>query len=58
MTSLELEVYEIFKKHFSAQEAAKIMELFETKANKIVPNSFLIRDDKTVSTNMNLDRKY
>jgi hypothetical protein len=58
MSALELEVYEIFKKHFSAQEAAKIMELFETKAKKIVQNSFLIRDDKTVSTKMNLDRKY
>ena len=34
MSSLELEVYEILKNRFSEKEAAKVIELFEAKAEE------------------------
>ncbi len=34
MSALELEVYEILKNKFSDKEAAKVIELFETKAEE------------------------
>lgn len=34
MSSLELEVYEIFKNRFTEKEAAKVIEYFEVKRRK------------------------
>jgi len=34
MSSLELEVYEIFKNRFTEKEAAKVIEYFEAKAEE------------------------
>ncbi len=34
MSSLELEVYEIFKNPFTDKEAAKVIEYFESKAEE------------------------
>ena len=49
MSSLELEVYEIFKNRFSDKEAAKVIEYFEAKSKeKIIRKKdiFMTKDDK------------
>ncbi len=49
MSSLELEVYEIFKNRFSEKEAAKVIEYFEAKSEeKIIQKKdiFMTKDDK------------
>lgn len=49
MSSLELKVYEIFKSKFSEQEAATVIEFFESKAEQKIQQKkdvFLTKDDK------------
>ena len=49
MSSLELQTYELFKKHFSEEEARIVIQYFESKAEeKINPKKdiFLTKDDK------------
>ena len=49
MSSLELEVYEIFKTRFSDKEAAKVIEYLEAKSDeKIIQKKdvFMTKDDK------------
>ena len=49
MSALELEVYEIMKSKFSEQEAAKVIQLFEAKAEEKIGQKkdvFLIKEDK------------
>jgi len=49
MSSLELEVYEIFKNRFSEKEAAKVIEFFEAKSDEKINQKkdvFMTKDDK------------
>jgi len=49
MSSLELEVYEIFKNRFTEKEAAKVIEYFEAKAEEKIKQKkdvFMTKDDK------------
>ena len=49
MSSLELEVYEIFKNRFSEKEAAKVIEFFESKSEEKITQKkdvFMTKDDK------------
>lgn len=49
MSSLELEVYEIFKNRFSEKEAAKVIEFFEAKSDEKITQKkdvFMTKDDK------------
>ncbi len=49
MSSLELEVYEIFKNRFTEKEAAKVIEYFEAKAEEKISQKkdvFMTKDDK------------
>lgn len=49
MSSLELEIYEIFKNRFSEKEAAKLIEYFEAKAEEKInqrKDIFMTKDDK------------
>jgi len=49
MSSLELEVYEIFKNRFTEKEAAKVIEYFESKAEEKISQKkdvFMTKDDK------------
>ncbi len=49
MSALELEVYEILKNRFSDKEAAKVIELFESKAEEKINQKkdiFMTKDDK------------
>ncbi len=48
MSALEFEVYEIFKNRFTDKEAAKVIEYFEAKAEKINQKKdvFMTKDDK------------
>ncbi len=49
MSSLELEVYEIFKNRFSEKEAAKVIEYFEAKSDEKITQKkdvFMTKDDK------------
>lgn len=49
MSSLDLKVYELFKKRFSEEEASLVIEYFESKAEeKIIQRKdiFLTKDDK------------
>lgn len=47
--SLELKIYELFKKRFSEDEARSVLEYFEAKADEKITQKkdiFLIKDDK------------
>jgi hypothetical protein len=49
MSSLELEVYEIFKNRFTEKEAAKVIAYFEAKAEEKISQKkdvFMTKDDK------------
>lgn len=49
MSTLELKVYEIFKKRLNEEEAAVVMEYFDTKAEEKITQKkevFLTKDDK------------
>ena len=49
MSSLELEVYEIFKNRFTEKEAAKVIEYFEEKAEEKIGQKkdiFMTKGDK------------
>jgi len=48
MSSIEIETYELFKKHFSEEEAKKVIQYFESKAEEINQKKdiFLTKDDK------------
>jgi hypothetical protein len=49
MSSLELEVYEIFKNRFSEKEAAKVIEFFVSKSEEKITQKkdvFMTKDDK------------
>jgi len=49
MSSLELEVYEIFKNRFTEKEAAKVIEYFEAKAEEKIKQKkdvFMTKNDK------------
>lgn len=49
MSSLELKVYEIFKKRLSEDEATVVMEYFDAKAEEKIlqkKDIFLTKDDK------------
>ena len=49
MSSLELEVYEMFKNRFTEKEAAKVIEYFEAKAEEKIKQKkdvFMTKDDK------------
>ena len=49
MSSIELKVYEIFKKHLSEEEAAVIIENFDAKSKEKInlkKDVFLTKDDK------------
>ena len=49
MSTLELEVYEIFKNRFTEKEAAKVIEYFEAKAEEKIKQKkdvFMTKDDK------------
>ena len=49
MSSLELEVYEIFKNRFTEKEAAKVLAYFEAKAEEKISQKkdvFMTKDDK------------
>ena len=49
MSALELEVYEILKNRFSDTEAAKVIELFEAKAEEKISQKkdvFMTKNDK------------
>lgn len=49
MSTLELKVYEIFKTKFSEQEAATVIEYFESKTEDKIQQKkdiFLTKDDK------------
>ena len=49
MSSLELEVYEMFKNRFTEMEAAKVIEYFEAKAEEKIKQKkdvFMTKDDK------------
>ena len=49
MSSLELEVYEIFKNRFSEKEAAKVIEFFKSKSEEKITQKkdvFMTKDDK------------
>jgi hypothetical protein len=49
MSSLELQVYELFKKRFSEEEAKTVIQYFESKTeekNQQKRDLFLTKDDK------------
>ncbi len=49
MSSLDLKVYELFKKRFSEDEANLVIEYFEAKAEEKIKQKqdvFLTKDDK------------
>ena len=49
MSSLELEVCEIFKNRFSEKEAAKVIEFFKSKSEEKIMQKkdvFMTKDDK------------
>lgn len=49
MSGLELKVYEIFKKRLNEEEAAVVMEYFDSKAEEKISQKkdiFLTKDDK------------
>lgn len=49
MSSLELEVYEIFKNRFTEKEAVKVIEYFEAKAEEKISQKkdvFMTKNDK------------
>jgi hypothetical protein len=49
MSALELQVYELFKKRFSEEEAKVVIQYFEEKAEEKIQQKkdlFLIKDDK------------
>jgi hypothetical protein len=49
MSALELQVYELFKKRFSEEEAKIVIQYFEQKSEQKIQEKkdlFLIKDDK------------
>ena len=49
MSSIEIETYELFKKHFSEEEANTVIQYFEAKAEEKINQKkdiFLTKDDK------------
>jgi nitrogen fixation protein FixH len=49
MSSIEIETYELFKKHFSEEEAKTVIQYFEAKAEEKINQKkdiFLTKDDK------------
>jgi len=49
MSTLELQVYELFKKRFSEEEARVVIEYFEAKSEEKIQQKkdvFLTKDDK------------
>lgn len=49
MSAIELQVYELFKKRFSEEEAKVVLEYFESKAEEKIQQKkdvFLTKDDK------------
>lgn len=49
MSALELEIYEIFKNHFTEKEAGKVIEYFEAKVEEKISQKkdvFMTKSDK------------
>jgi hypothetical protein len=49
MSTLELKVYELFKKRFNEEEAQTVIEYFEAKSEEKIlqkKDIFLVKDDK------------
>ena len=49
MSSIDLKIYELFKKRFSEEEAKLVIEYFESKAEEKIKQKkdvFLTKDDK------------